>query len=135
MMAMSLARYGGTYSDSRGRDVIEFLNDGETLRVTIRGVAFAGDDFDGLSPVDRGSDHEGFTLSHFAQLCACSFAFDIPVPIIAEGVEVLGRLHVDLALGAPMPNGGISEVLLKLTLEYGWASCCFVRPGRRFFRG
>jgi hypothetical protein len=37
---MSLARYGGTYSDSRGRDVIEFLNDSETLRVTIRGVAF-----------------------------------------------------------------------------------------------
>jgi hypothetical protein len=30
----------GTYSDSRGRDVIEFLNDSETLRVTIRGVAF-----------------------------------------------------------------------------------------------
>jgi hypothetical protein len=116
---MSLARYYGTYSDSRGSDVIDFLNDGETLRVTIRGVEFAGNDFDGLSPVGRDAVLEGFTLSHFAELCACSFAFEIPIPVISEGGEVLAKLHVDLELGAPRSNGGISKLLLKSTLEYG----------------
>src|SRR6266481_7816114 len=106
IVAMSLARYDGTYSDARGRDVIAFLNDGETLRTTIRGVEFAGPDFDGLSPVGSSSDLERFTLNH-GEMCACSFAFDIPVPVIIEESEVSGRLHVELELGAPVPSGGL----------------------------
>jgi len=36
----------------RGWEVIAFLNDGKTLRNTIRGIEFSGPDFDGMSPVN-----------------------------------------------------------------------------------
>jgi hypothetical protein len=112
-----LVRYDGTYTDARGRDAIAFLNDGETLRVTIRGVEFSGPDFDGLSAVDGRAEIAGFSL-HRGELCDCSFAFDIPIPVIVQGAEVAGRLHVDLVLGAPAPNGNLDREQLKLMLEY-----------------
>jgi hypothetical protein len=115
---VSFIRYDGTYFDARGREVIAFLNDGETLRTRIRGVEFAGSDFDGMSPVDGSVDLAGFTLNGGA-LCGCSFAFDIPVPVIAESSEVSGCLHAELELGRPAPNGGIDRERLQLTLEYG----------------
>jgi hypothetical protein len=114
---MTMARYDGTYSYARGHGVIAFLNDGETLRTRIRGVEFAGPDFDGLSPVDSGADLKGFTLNR-GELCSCSFAFDIPLPVIVEQSEVSGKLLVELELGAPAPNGGLDRERLKLTLEY-----------------
>jgi hypothetical protein len=116
--SMSLVRYDGTYTDAGGRDDIAFLNDGGTLRVTIRGVEFTGSDFDGLSPVAGSTNLGGFAL-HRDALCACSFAFDIPVAMIVEGSEISGRLRAELELGAPAPNGGIDREQLKLTLEYG----------------
>jgi hypothetical protein len=115
---MSLVRYDGTYSDARGREAIALTNDGATLRVTIRGVEFEGSDFDGLSPVDGSTELAGFTLRR-GELCACSFAFDIPIPVIADEVEIAGKLHVELDLGQPAPNGGLDREQLKLTLEYG----------------
>jgi hypothetical protein len=115
---MSLVLYEGAYTDARGRDDVLFLNDGETLRVTIRGIEFAGTDFDRLSPVDGRAEHKDFTLHH-RDLCACSFAFDIPIPVIVEGNEVSGRLHVELQIGGPLSAGGLDREQLKLTLEYG----------------
>jgi hypothetical protein len=116
--ANSLVRYDGTYTDGRGCDDIAFLNDGGTLRVTIRGIEFTGSDFDGLSPVDGNAGSAAFTLND-GSLCSCSFAFDIPIPVISHGSEVAGRLHVELKLGAPASNGGIDCEQLKLILEYG----------------
>jgi len=113
-----LVYYDGTYTDARGCEAIAFLNDGETLRVTIRGVEFAGSDFDGLAPVPGSADPSGFTLQR-GELCACSFAFDIPIPVVADEAEIPGRLHVELELGSPAPNGGLGREKLKLTLEYG----------------
>jgi hypothetical protein len=52
MAQLSVVRYQGTYSDARGWEVIAFLNDGKTLRNTIRGIEFSGPDFDGMSPVN-----------------------------------------------------------------------------------
>jgi len=115
---MSLVRYDGTYSDARGCEAIALTNDGTTLRVAIRGVEFSGCDFDGLSPADSSKELAGFTLRG-GELCACSFAFDIPIPVIAEEAEMAGKLHVELELGAPAPNGGLDREQLKLTLEYG----------------
>ena len=114
---MSVVRYQGTYSDARGQEVIAFLNDGKTLRTTIRGVEFSGPDFDGMSPVNGSIDLIGFTLNH-GELCACLLAFDVPVPVIVQGSEVLGVLCVQLELGAPAPNGGIDRERLVIVLEY-----------------
>ena len=116
-MRVSVVRYQGTYSDARGREIIAFLNDGKTLRTTIRGVEFSGPDFDGMSPVSGGIDLMGFTLNR-GELCACLLAFDVPVPVIVQGSEVSGVLCVQLELGAPAPNGGIDRVRLVIVLEY-----------------
>jgi hypothetical protein len=112
-----MVRYQGTYSDAQGQEVIAFLNDGKTLRTTIRGVEFSGPDFDGMSPVNGSIDLIGFTLNH-GELCACLLAFNVPVPVIAQGSEVSGVLCVQLELGAPAPNGGIDRERLVIVLEY-----------------
>ena len=52
MAQLSVVRYQDTYTDTRGWKVIAFLNDGKTLRNTIRGIEFSGPDFDGMSPVN-----------------------------------------------------------------------------------
>jgi len=83
------------------------LNDGKTLRPTIRGVEFSGPDFDSMSPVNGSIDLMGFTLNR-GELCACLLAFDVPVPVIVQGSELSGVLCVQLELGAPAPNGGMS---------------------------
>ena len=114
---MSVVRYQGTYSDARGQEIIAFLNDGKTLRTTIRGVEFSGPDFDGMSPVNGSIDLMGFTLNH-GELCACLLAFNVPVPVIAQGSEVSGVLRVQLELGASAPNGGIDRERLVIVLEY-----------------
>jgi hypothetical protein len=117
-MSVSVVRYDGTYSDARGREVIALLNDGDTLRTTIRDIEFSGPDFDGMTPVDDSINLAEFTLHH-SELCACLFAFDISIPVIIQGSEVSGILYVDLELGAPTPNGGIDRERLGLSLEYG----------------
>jgi hypothetical protein len=129
---MSVMRFYGTYCDARGQDAIAFLNDGETLRTTIRGVEFAGPDFDSMSPVDRTSDLVDFTLSR-TDLCACCFAFDIPVPVVVHGTDAPGVLHVRLELGAPAHNGGIDRERLDLVLEYGEHRVASSGRSRGFF--
>src|SRR5262249_58882719 len=116
-MRVSVVRYQGTYSDARGREVITFVNDGKTLRTTIRGVEFSGPDFDSMSPVNGSIGLMGFTL-HRGDLCACLLAFNVPVPVIAQGSEVSGVLCVQLELGAPAPNGGIDREGLVIVFEY-----------------
>src|SRR5215470_14600264 len=59
-----------------------------------------------MSPVNGSIDLIGFTLNH-GELCACLLAFNVPVPVIAQGFEVSGVLCVQLELGAPAPNNGI----------------------------
>jgi hypothetical protein len=120
--------YPGTYIDGRGTENVIIFNDGEALEVEIRGVRFAGPDFDSLSPADDASTpHHGQFVLNKDELCDCTITCDVPQVVGAFPPErYLGTLHVDLRLGKPAPNGGIDREVLTLTLSYGewfFSSC------------
>ena len=111
-------RYAATYVDARGSEHTVITNDGETLRVRLRGVEFAGPDFDGLGPVGgTPAEHlRPFTLQH-GDLCACRIEWQMPVPIGGR-VETHAVLRAHLVLGNPTPNGAIDRQELRLVLEF-----------------
>ena len=111
--------YPGTYLDTRGREALTVTNDGEVLRTEIRGVEFAGTDFDALSPVE-GAASDSFDTFVFNQncLCACTIDLKIPIPVVVDRSEVQGTLHVELKLGSLSANGGIGHERLQLVLAY-----------------
>lgn len=116
---MTPAEYPGTYRDAKGIEPVTIYNDGRTLRVTIRGVEFEGGDFDLLDPVDgaEAAQRAGFVLSQDS-LCACELRCDMPLPVVAAGVEETARLGVHLVLGAPSPRGGLDREDLRLQLTW-----------------
>ena len=113
------ARYPTRYSDGRGVEVTEFNNDGSTLSIRLRGVAFSGPDFDGLEP-ERNSSRDSltsFTLSHGC-LCECTFECRIPIPVICGETMIVTDLNMRLDLGAPIaPDGRLDREDLNLSLE------------------
>jgi len=114
------ASYPGTYVDQGGRETLQFLNDGTTLATTIRGVRFAGPDFDALAPnaATPADQLRLFTLNN-GDLCACKFNFEIPLPVMAHSRPGSGILQVELELGKPTANGGIDQEHLQLSFAHG----------------
>lgn len=116
---MANSIYNGMYIDKNGQNTLEIKNDGSSLIATIRGVSFAGTDFDDLSPAPNTNAEKlfAFTLSDNS-LCACEFQFAMPLPMIDQGEKTAAELHVSLTLGSPKFNGGIDSETLHLTLHY-----------------
>src|SRR5262245_8407902 len=112
-------RYPAKFTDARGCEVTTITNDGETLRIALRGLEFIGRDFDSLSPREGAAADQlqPFTLHHNC-LCSCRIECRIPIPIHARGEQRACELLVDLSLGDPAPNGGLDCEELRLTLEY-----------------
>ena len=111
--------YRATYIDERGRETTEIHNDGETLRMTVRGVVFEGESFDDFEPMSPVSlDGLGFTVN-LGALCDCVIECEIPVSVM-EGDHVESAfLHARLELGAALPNQGIDKEVLGLRLVFG----------------
>jgi hypothetical protein len=111
--------WSGWYRDRHGSEQITIDNDGQLLTTRIRGVEFAGQDFDSLEP---GSGSVGpdasMSLSHGC-LCACTMEWDIPVAVVADGVPIDGVLRCRLVLGAPRqsPPGGLDAEELTISLH------------------
>jgi hypothetical protein len=110
--------YPAVYSDASGREATTITNDGETLRLWLRGIEFVGSDFDSLEPTGAPGQSTRFTLNQGC-LCSCRIECRIPVPVHDRGRILDGALSVELVLGDPAPNGGIDREQLKITLEYG----------------
>lgn len=113
-----MARYPVTYSDANGSETTTLENDGETLRVILRGVELCGPDFDSLSPAGASPDDlRSFTLNQDC-LCACRLECRIPVPVNDHGRLSEGTLVVTLVLGEPTPRGGLDREELRIVLEH-----------------
>ncbi len=110
-------RYAGTYLDAHGSEAIEIVNDHTTLRTSIRGLDFAGHDFDGLAPLadETAVRAAGFTLAN-GDLCACELRWEMPVMLGTAGENQVARLAAHLILGNPTPTGGIDREDLQLRL-------------------
>ena len=108
------------YSDERGAEETAILNDGETLRLPLRGIEFVGRDFDSLAPPGNAAPEalRRFSL-HQGCLCSCRIECEIPVPIHDRGREAEGTLHVELLLGDPASDGGLDREELRISLLYG----------------
>ena len=112
-------RYPAKYTDAYGTEDTIITNDGETLRMTIRGVQFTGTDFDALeAPEDAAPDQLLSFSLHRGDLCACRIECEMPIPIHDNGEDLTGTLRIDLQLGDPAPNGGLDREQLLVVLKY-----------------
>jgi hypothetical protein len=121
-------RYPANYSDDRGSESTSIVNDGETLRISLRGLEFVGSDFDSLEPPNDTSVAQirRFSLND-GYLCSCRIECKIPIPINDCGGHSLGTLVVEVVLGDPVPNGGLDREHIRIVLEYGDKQ--YVSPG------
>ena len=112
-------RYPAKYTDVHGSEETTITNDGQTLRMTIRGLEFTSTDFDSLEPPHEATQQQ---LEHFRLhrncLCSCRIECRIPIPIRDHGTQSRGTLLVDLILGVPTANRGLDREDFRLVLEY-----------------
>ena len=115
--------YDASFEDARGVEKAQIHNAGHELRLSLRGVDFCGDDFDGFVPIPEHLDRAKplFTLSYFDELCSCRLEWIMPLPVEVKGQALTWPLKATLTLGNPAPNRGIdSETLaLELTIPRG----------------
>lgn len=117
--------YPGTYSDADGEESIQIRNDGATLTVSIRGVEFAGRDFDSLEPIDNTPpEHLKLFRLHFNALASCKFTFEMRISVVVDDRDCAGVLQVILTLGDPKPNGALDKEILVLQLGWEGQSVC-----------
>lgn len=114
---MAIERYPARYQDARGIEPTTIANDGETLRLVVRGVEWTGRDFDGLEAAPGASPAQlaRFTLAA-GSLCQCELAFDLPLVVVDTGGDTPATLSVELRLGRPRPDGGLDDEEVRLTL-------------------
>ena len=112
-----MIRCSATYRDKVGESSAFLEIDGQSLRIELRGVPFAGDDFDALEPTRplSESERQQFVFAG-AALCSCVLAWSLPVEIVVEDRAQPARLEAELTLGEPRPDGGITSEHLKLRL-------------------
>lgn len=110
--------YPATYEDRHGREQVAIHNDGEVLRLTVRGVTFSGPDFDSLSPSPEAEPAllESFML-YGGDLCVCTLRWTMPLPLVSGGVETPAWLDASLILGEPAPPRGLTQERLALELR------------------
>jgi len=93
------------------------MNDGETLRMEIRGLTFVGKDFDALEPPQNVTADQlaQFRLSR-NELCSCRIQCEIPITIQDNDARKDGCLSVEVILGEPTQTGALDREDLRITL-------------------
>ncbi len=112
--------YPTVFKDKLGTENTFIENDGETLRMTLRGVTFEDSEFDSFEPIE-GTDQDSLTKFSLnkGMLCDCSIECEIPVPIVNQGTEIQGVLRCEIKLGSPKNKGGLECEDVTLQLAYG----------------
>jgi len=112
--------YPAQYSDQSGKETTTIQNDGQTLRMVIRGVEFVGDDFDSLeSTISRDSAQLASFTFRYGYLGECIIECEIPIPVVVGAKVVPGSLHVHLDFRGSAPT---RQEVLKLKLAYNEVS-------------
>jgi hypothetical protein len=121
--------YPARYRDGSGEQVTAIRNDGRTLRMTVRGVEFSGEDFDAFAPSPREASASlaSFTFQRGC-LCSCTIDCEMPIPVVIGDRNDAGLLLVHLELGAPGSKGGLERESLQLELQLQGAR--FLASGR-----
>ena len=138
--------YPAIYRDAHGTERATIHNDGNWLRLTVRGLTFEGwmlDDFEQVegTPPDA---LQTFTLTPtngqgVGELCHCEIEYEAPMPLVVTGPDgtgdALGVLTVKVALGALTPRGFLDRHEFILGLRYKGETFYSNHNGTRPFSG
>ncbi|GAA3391057.1 DUF6304 family protein [Streptomyces roseoviridis] len=103
MSSESTEVWTGWYRDRRGAEAIVITAAGSHVATRIRGIEYTGATFDALRAADEGGQ----------ALTGCVLEWDLPLPVVADGVTQQATLSCLLTLG--------ERADLSLTLHYGGA--------------
>ncbi|MFF9015765.1 DUF6304 family protein [Streptomyces sp. NPDC014870] len=101
MSSESTEVWTGWYRDRSGAEAIAITVDGQQVSARIRGVAYTGATFAALSAAEKGGE----------ALTGCVLEWDLPLPVVMDGVGQQATLSCLLTLG--------ERADLSLTLHYG----------------
>ncbi|WP_128982935.1 DUF6304 family protein [Streptomyces roseicoloratus] len=104
MSSESTEVWTGWYRDRSGAEAIVITADGSRVATRIRGIEYTGASFAALSAADEGGQ----------ALTGCVLEWDLPLPVVADGVTQHATLSCLLTLG--------ERADLSLTLHYGGAA-------------
>ncbi|MGW5423063.1 DUF6304 family protein [Streptomyces sp. NPDC003943] len=104
MSSESTEVWTGWYRDRRGAEAIVITADGSHVATRIRGIEYTGASFAALSAADEGGQALG----------GCVLEWDLPLPVVADGVTQQATLSCLLTLG--------DRADLSLTLHYAGAA-------------
>jgi len=97
-----MATYPALYRDQFGEEQTAIENDGQTLRMVVRGVEFISRPFGSFDDFEPVTQEEGvlssFTLDSYHDLVAATLIFEVPLPLVTDADTVTATLtvHVDL---------------------------------------
>jgi len=104
--------YPALYRDDFGEERTVIKNDGDKLRMTLRGVEFIADDPDSFSPVGTPPAELLLRLPlYFGDLCSYTLSFDISVHVVSDESVFDGTLHLRYDMGGPSGDGSVNRGL------------------------
>ncbi|MFV2121809.1 DUF6304 family protein [Streptomyces sp. Act-28] len=103
----------GWYRDRRGAESVLVTSDGRGVSTRVRGVRYAGGGFADL----RAAEESGGL-----PLAGCVLEWDLPLPVVVEGVSRQATLSCLLTIGEALSDGSPERVDLRLTLHCGGAA-------------
>ena len=126
--------YPALYRDAHGEEATTIHNNGETLRMVVRGVAFAGDEpeafaiaEDDLPPPEAIATFQfnrskylvrpGSTEKYYMELRGYEIEYDVPITIHQHS-DYPATLNISLTVGVPDERGFTVGTMLTLTLTY-----------------
>ncbi|WP_435974088.1 DUF6304 family protein [Streptomyces sp. Qhu_M48] len=104
MSSESTEVWTGWYRDRSGAEAIVITADGRHVATRIRGIEYTGESFAALSAAEEGGQ----------ALTGCVLEWDLPLPVVLDGVAQEATLACLLTLG--------ERADLSLTLHYGGAA-------------
>jgi len=97
-----MAIYPAVYRDAHGEEHTVVENDGQTLRMIVRGVEFISKpfgSFDDLRPtIEDEAELSSFTFDRYRELVAATLQFDMPLPVVIEAEIAPANLNITIDL-------------------------------------
>ncbi len=93
-----MAIYPAIYRDAHGEEATEIENDGQTLRMVVRGVEFISKpfgSFDDLRPsIEDEAKLSSFTFDRYRELIEATLKFVVPLPVVVDSDVISATLSV-----------------------------------------
>lgn len=124
--------YSAQYTDEFGTESTAIINDGSSLKMTLRNVEFSGKDFHSFKTQASTNDINSMFNLYASELCGYFIDCQIPVLIVSNNEESRVLLHAHIEYGKPVEistpinqaktkletNQGIDVETMRLEIEY-----------------